>query len=184
MGRSSRDDDAELGELIRFGTIAEVDLAAARCVVTAGGVSTGPVRWLQGRAGGTRHWSPPTVGEQALLICPEGDIAGGIALLGVSCTAFPPAGDQLREILAFADGAQISYDPEAHALAAHLPAGATVTIVADGGVAIQGDVAITGNVQVTGHVTASEDVVAGGISLKSHKHGGVQAGAAETGAPA
>lgn len=184
MRRSARDDDADLGELIRFGTIAEVDLAAGRCVVAASDVVTGRIRWLQGRAGATRHWSPPSVGEQVLLICPEGDIAGAIALPGISSNHFPPAGDGLREILAFADGAEISYDPDAHALAAHLPAGATVTIVADGGVSIQGDLSISGNVQVGGQLDAAHDVVGNGISLKSHTHGGVQAGGAQSGGPA
>lgn len=183
MGRGAREDDADLGELIRFGTIAEVDLAVGRCIVSAGDILTGPIRWLQGRAGGTRHWSPPTPGEQVLLLCPEGDLAGAVALLGLSSDQFPPAGDSLREILAFLDGAQISYDPEEHHLAAHLPAGAKVTIVADGGVAIQGDVSIAGNVQVTGQIEATEDVVGAGVSLKGHRHGGVQAGAAQTGEP-
>lgn len=183
MRPSTDDDEAALGELIRFGTIAEVDLAAARCVVASGDIRTAPIRWLQIRAGGTRHWSPPSVGEQVVLLCPEGDLAAAIALLGLSSDVNPAAGDTLRELLVYQDGSVLAYDPESHLLEAHLCAGGQVRIVADGGVEIQGDVSITGNVQVTGQVEASTDVKGGGISLKSHKHGGVQAGAAKTGAP-
>lgn len=57
-----------------------------------------------------------------------------------------------------------------------------VTIAAD--VAITGAVAITGDVSITGALAASVDVTAAAISLKTHKHGGVQAGAAQTGLPA
>ena len=57
-----------------------------------------------------------------------------------------------------------------------------LTIDAD--VTINGDVAITGAVAVDGTLTASTDVVGGGKSLKTHKHTGVQAGAAQTGEPA
>lgn len=39
-------------------------------------------------------------------------------------------------------------------------------------------------VTIAGDVTVAGDVVADGISLKAHVHGGVQAGAAQTGAPA
>lgn len=41
----------------------------------------------------------------------------------------------------------------------------------------------TGNVTVAGTLTAAVDVVGGGISLKGHRHGGVQAGGSLTGVP-
>lgn len=180
-----RDDDPQntIGGLIRYGTVASIDLAAARIKVTIGDIETQPVRWLHGAHGNTRVWSPPAVGEQVLLVCPEGDIEGGIALRGVSFDSFPPAGDSTRELIQFGDGAVIAYDPENHALEAVLPDGATVRIVAPGGVTIDADVRITGDLQVDGQIHADGDIVADAISLKSHKHGGVQVGAAKTAVP-
>lgn len=171
------DDTPEPGELLRFGTIASIDLAGARCVVQAGDVVTGPIRWAEGRAGATRTWSPPSIGEQVLLLCPEGEPAAGVAMRGIASTANPPAGDSLRELIRFQDGAVIAYDPVAHALEAILPGGATAMIQADGGITLIGDVTLTGT------LTASGDVIASGISLTGHAHGGVQAGGASTGAP-
>ena len=174
-----RDDDTSgrLGELIRYGTVDSVDLAGGKCVVACGDVKTGPIRWLHPAAGATAAWSPPTVGEQVLLLAPEGDVAGAIALRGVHSTARPPAGATLRELVRFADGAVLAYDPEAHALEAVLPAGATVKIIAPGGVRLEADVRITGDLDVDG------DVKAGGVSLRHHKHGQVQAGGARSGEP-
>lgn len=174
------------GELLRFGTIAQVDLGEGKCTVTVGDLTSGPVRWFEHRAGDTRSWSPPSVGEQVMLICPEGEIEAGIAFRGVFSSAFAPPGDSLRELLQFKDGAVLAYDPEGHVLDALLPDGATLNIVATGGVTIDasgGGVAIVGDVTVEGTVTASDDVVADGVSLKSHVHGGVQAGGEETGEP-
>ena len=183
-GREDPDsNDRETGEMIRFGRVASVDLAAGRITVDAGDVTTGPIRWAAGRAGDTKTWSPPTVGEQVMLLCPEGEIAAGVALLGVSCAAYPEAGNSLRELIQFGDGAVIAYDPEAHALEAVLPAGATVKIVAPGGVTIEADVTIKGNLSVEGDITATGDVVADGTSLKQHRHDGVTAGSAQSGAP-
>lgn len=180
-----RDDDPHgtIGGLIRYGIVASVDLAAARVTVTIGEIETQPVRWLHGSHGETRFWSPPSVGEQVLLFCPEGDIEGGIALRGVSYNAFPPAGDSTRELIKFGDGAVIAYDPQSHKLEAVLPDGATVSIVAPGGVTIDADVRITGDLQVDGRIHADGDIVADAISLKTHKHGGVQAGGGKTAVP-
>jgi phage baseplate assembly protein gpV len=44
-------------------------------------------------------------------------------------------------------------------------------------------VKITGDVELTGKLTASDDVIANGISLRDHKHDGVQTGSGQTGAP-
>lgn len=186
---------ADIASLIRIGTVLEVDLAEARCVVRFGDpddpepAQTTPIRWLTPRAGLTRVWSPPSVGEQVLLVCPDGQIGAAVAITGIVQDAFPPLGSTTAEMIEFADGAMITYDPEAHELVAVLPAGGTVDITADGGITLRGDVAIEGNLSVTKDVTvdqtvtASEDVIADGISLKSHKHGQVQAGDAQSGTP-
>lgn len=185
--------------LIRVGTIASIDLAAARCTLRIGDpdeeeIETPPLPWLAGRAGATRIWSPPSVGEQAMLWCPEGEIAGGIVLTGLPCDAFPPAGDSVEEHILFADGATLSYDPQGHILTATLPAGATANIACDqinitgavsitGPLSVTGDVTIDGDLDLSGTATADTDVVGGGKSLKGHKHTGVTAGGGVSGAP-
>ncbi len=176
--------------LIRLGVIASVDLAAARCTVRCGDpegeeMVTPPIRWIMPRCGDTRVWSPPTVGEQVVLICPDGEIGAGLALTGIIRDTFPALGSTLEERIDFADGAQLRYDPEAHHLDAVLPEGATATVTAPGGLTINAasGVTINGDITLNGTLTASEDVIAGGISLKNHRHGGTQPGAGQTGAP-
>lgn len=177
--------------LIRLGLVSAVTLAPPRCKVRFAdpedgdgeGGETPPVRWLSVRAGKTRTWSPPSVGEECLLLCPDGQIGNGVALLGLNNDMTPAPGSTLAELVEYEDGAVISYDPEAHALSAVLPAGATALIEAPGGLTLRGPVSIEGDVTVTGAITASVDVTADGKSLKSHKHGGVQGGGAQTGTP-
>jgi phage baseplate assembly protein V len=84
------DPEAAAGEVLRLGTIASVDHANATCTVESGDILTGDIPWIAQRAGKVRHWSPPSVGEQCLLLAPEGDLAAGMAIVGLYSDACPP----------------------------------------------------------------------------------------------
>lgn len=187
MAAAPEDIPLDPSALLRVGTVASVDLATATCTVLCGDpegeeVEMPPLRWLMPRSGATRVWSPPSEGEQGLVFAPEGDIAGAIFIPGITRDAFPPAGASAEEVILFADGARIAYDPEGHVLTAELPGGATANITAEQ-VNITGNVAIDGDLSCTGTITAETDVVGGGKSLKDHKHTGVSAGGAVSGPP-
>lgn len=203
MARSNEDIPADLAALIRLGTVIEIDPAQALCRVLYGDpddeepAETGWIRWLAGRAGETRTWSPPSEGEQVLLLCPDGQLGAAVALPGIVQDDFPPPGSDLTEVIEWSDGARISYDPEESELRAELPAGATVTVIAPGGVTvtaeegitlqgdvtIEGDVTIDGEVSVSGAIEAQGDVTGEGVSLANHTHSGVASGSASSGPP-
>lgn len=186
--KQQEDIPADLSELIRLGSIVSVDLAAGKCTVRYGdpddedgGAVTPPIRWLSMRAGRTRSWSPPSIGEQAIVLAPDGQLAGAVALVGIYSDAFPAPGATLAELIEYADGARIGYDPEARALTAILPAGGTALIDAAGGITLRGPVRIEGDLSVQGDVGATGDVQAGTISLRGHHHDKVQPGSSLSG---
>ncbi len=162
-----------LENLLRPGTVQAVDHAAARVRVASGDLLTDWLPWFERRAGTTRSWSPPTIGEQCLLLCPGGELAAGMVLVGLHSDDIPPLSDSpdLHRV-EHPDGAVIDYDQAAHVLRATLPAGATVNITAPGGITLD-----------TPLVTVTGDVVASGISLVGHNHGGVTPGGGQTGVP-
>jgi phage baseplate assembly protein V len=176
------DDDIPLdpSTLIRLGTISAVQLNPPRCKVLYGDpdaddgdIGTPWVRWLMLRAGKMRKGSAPSLGEEVLLLCPDGQVGNGVALCGLPNDNFPLALHTLEEdVTEYDDGARIGYDPESHTLTATLPDGATATIKAPGGITLDGPV------HITGKLTADDDVVTGGISLKSHLHPNITRGAA------
>lgn len=189
MSGQEEDIPADASTLIRLGTIASVDLAAKRCTVQIGDPDeddavSPPVRWLALRAGKTRRWSPPSTGEEVVLLCPDGQIGNGVALLGLNNDNAPAPGDDESDVTEYEDGTRLSYDPASHTLTATLGAGGTAVIEASGGITLKGDVTIEGTLHATGQIDSEADVQAAGISLKNHKHGGVQAGSAQTAAPA
>lgn len=109
------------------------------------------------------------------------DLSDGFAVLGFSSVpnvAGSPSATAI-EIRNLAGDTFLALDPT----------GQTVDITAPGGSTITADVTINGTLHVTGKITtdanveAAGDVKAASISLKTHKHGGVQTGGSQTGAP-
>lgn len=176
-----------LGDMLRLGTVTSVDLGEGTCRVQIGDLETGDLPWLTGAAGDTHIWIPPSEGEQVLVVAPEGDTLGGLVLRGLPSNANPAPGNSRTVVVAFADGAKLSYDPEAQKLDVVLPDGGKAKLVCD--VEIDGKLKVTGDVQLDaklhadGEISSDDDVKAGDISLKNHKHGLVKTGTDKSGVP-
>jgi len=117
--------------LVRMGTVAEVDLDGARCRVQSGRLTTDWLYWYSIRSGAVSRWSPPTVGEQCIVLSPGGDTVAGLVIYGFSSDANPASGNQASvDSTTYADGAVISYDQATQKLTATLPASGSAEITA------------------------------------------------------
>lgn len=169
--------------LIRLGTVAEVDLTTARVRVQSGRLLTGWLPWLALRAGEDRVWNPPTEGEQVLVLSPSGQTANAVVLCGLFSDAVPANGNAAAlHRTTYRDGAVIEYDSAKHHLRAILPGGGSTELVSSGGITLVGDITHEGDYthtgdylqagdqNVTGTVAVSTEVVAAGVSLVKHLH--------------
>lgn len=199
-----------LENIIRFGTIKTIHPAKPFTTVTVniGAITTAELRFLTLRAGKTKTWDPPTIGEEVMVLSPSGVLEMGVAIAGFNNTDNPsPSDDPNQTIRVFEDGCIFTYDVSSHMLSAILPPGGKAIITADGGVTVNGDTTINGNVQVngsiamtgnntvggsqlvqgsshsTGNFSTESDVKAGEISLKNHKTSGVKSGDETSGGP-
>ncbi len=171
-----------IGDLLRLGLIASVDLAAATAVVHCGEIESPPLPWLE-LAGTFRTWTPPTEGEQVLLICPEADIAHGLILRGINSTRFPPPASDDSHQLHGKDGLIIRVTADGLEITAPGDVDITGNVTISGDLSVDGNGSITGDMQVDGRANADEDVTGGGISLKNHTHSGVTSGGSTTAPP-
>lgn len=198
--------------LIRFGSIAEVDCGTQRVRVNVGENLTDWRPWLTLRAGDAQTWWPPSVGEQVIVLSPEGDFNQCVVMPAIySDSAQPPSTNPAHHTTNYSDGAVIQYDSDAHALTAILPGGSTAIIEADvvisdapnticmGNLIVQKNLIVNGlsslnagfdvlpgkdgaPASVQGLLKVTEDVIVDGIGLTGHTHPVLAVGA-DTGTP-
>ncbi|RJT32036.1 phage baseplate assembly protein V [Rahnella woolbedingensis] len=199
-----------LRNLIRIGTVAEVDLDAGTCRVNTGGNVTDWLHWLTSRAGRSRSWWAPSIGEQVLLFCLGGELDTAFVMPAVFSDEFPsPSASADAVHVTFADGAVIEYEPETGALLAtgiksatvnaadrvavtapQIICTATTRITLDTPEVVCTNKLTTATIEIkkagtlTGNLTHSGgSITSNGVVVHTHKHGGVQTGGGQTQVP-
>ena len=143
--------------IVRLGTIAEVQMQPPRVKVKSGTLTTTWLPWLALRAGADREWDPPTTGEQVVLLSPSGHLAQGLVLTGLFSDLIPANGERAGlHRRTYRDGAVIEYDSIAKHLRATLPGTAEVTA--------EGDISITSGGKI--QIAATGDVVITGANVR------------------
>lgn len=103
--------------LIRTGIVTEVDLVEGLCRVQTGEMQTTWLNWLTQRAGRSRTWWAPSVGEQVLILAVGGELDTAFVLPGIFSDDHPaPSASADALHIAFPDGAVIEYEPATRAL--------------------------------------------------------------------
>lgn len=106
-----------LRNMVRTGVIVETDLNAGRCRVQTGGIYTDWLQWLTHRAGRSRTWWAPSVGEQVLILAIGGELDTAFVLPAIFSDDHPaPSASADAWHMSFPDGAVMEYEPETGAL--------------------------------------------------------------------
>jgi len=155
MSFATAEADRQIANIVTVGTVTAIDNGSGRVRVEIGDLVTPLLQVQQIRSGTIRlHWMP-SVGEQVTVYAPGGDMAR--AFVG---------GSLIRE------GDAVAPDE-----------GSPTLDLGGGTLRVIGKLYVDGDIEITGTVTADVDVVAAGVSLKTHTHGGVMPGAGSTGVP-
>jgi phage baseplate assembly protein V len=180
INNQSADSGAFLGEFLQFGTISSVDLAAALAIVDLGDVQTPPIPWLA-IAGSVKSFVPPSVGEQVAVLVPDEDVTGAIIIGGLFSNQNPAPANSTVLLMKNQNGDYIEYNIQTGLFKLTLSGNfeieaANIQITAP-------NIDINGDINLTGKLTATDDVIAAGKSLKTHKHLLVKSGTDISGAP-
>jgi phage baseplate assembly protein V len=196
-----------LRNLIRTGVIIETDLVTGRCRVQTGGIVTDWLQWLTHRAGRSRTWWAPSLGEQVLILAVGGELDTAFVLPAIFSDDYPaPSTSADAFHITFPDGAVIEYEPEIGALSvtgittAEVTASKSITatvpvvmIKADTRVTLDTPEVVCTNKLITGTLEVqkggkmSGDIehaggkfTSNGVQVDDHDHGGVERGNSRT----
>ncbi|MBS0881117.1 phage baseplate assembly protein V [Pantoea sp. JGM49] len=177
--------------LIRTGTVSEVDKANWLCRVKTGDLETNWISWLTFRAGKTRTWWKPSIGEQVVLLSLGGNLETAFALPSIYSDSFPPPSDSDDgSVTEFADGGWFQYEPETGQLliknirSVRIEAADGIQLITDlfgvqaSQTSINGDTVMNGDVTQGGGSMSSNGVVA-----DKHLHDKVKTGGDMSGGP-
>ncbi|WP_416261797.1 phage baseplate assembly protein V [Gibbsiella quercinecans] len=119
MKRLVAEPKRQLANIIRIGTVFDVDTANGLCRVRTGKNETDWLNWLTLRAGRVRIWSAPSVGEQVLILSIDGDLRVGFVLPAIFSDQYPAPSSSADALhISFPDGAVLEYEPETGTLTA------------------------------------------------------------------
>ncbi|MEK6305804.1 MAG: phage baseplate assembly protein V [Pantoea dispersa] len=195
--------------LIRTGIVSEVDKVNWLCRVKTGDLETNWINWLTLRAGNTRTWWKPSVGEQVVLLSLGGNLETAFALPAIYSEAFPPPDySEDGTTTVFKDGGWFQYEPESGQLlirniksvlieasdkielnTAQFVVNAEQTrlnspTLITGDTAIHGGTVLNGGAKINGDVTqGGGQMSSNGVVVDDHDHGGVQRGGSRTDGP-
>ncbi|NIF35386.1 phage baseplate assembly protein V [Enterobacter sp. Tr-810] len=197
----------QVRNILRLGYISDVDLVEGLCRVQTGGMQTTWLNWLTCRAGRSRVWWAPSVGEQVLLLAIGGELDTAFVLPGIFSDDHPaPSSSPDAFHVAFPDGAVIEYEPESGALTvtgiktADVTASDSITatvpvvlvkaatrITLDTPEVVCTNKLITGSLEVQkggtmkGNIThTGGKLTSNGVQVDDHDHGGVERGGSWT----
>lgn len=145
MNTNTADINRRLENLIRLGTIAEVDEAARRLRVNTGALTTDWLPWPAEIGRNYKRWRPLRVGTQVILGSISGDPAQAL-ILGILYTDSlnSPSTDPAIDMIAFNDGTVVQHNSSTH----------KTTLSSAGDVAIHaaGNLSLTaaGNITING----------------------------------
>lgn len=197
----------KIENLIRQGVVCQTK--GDRVKVRTGDLITDWLPWFTHRAGKSRTWWRPSIGEQVFILSPNGNIELGCVLPSLYCNDNPaPSASGDGYFVEFSDGATFEYEPKNSSLIIKGIKTAVIEasnqITAKAGTKIHLDTPLvecsehvtfksfsatggsaSGNTGVlTGNVIHKQgELSSNGVVLDKHKHNGVKAGGDLTGGP-
>ncbi|MPY07414.1 phage baseplate assembly protein V [Moraxella catarrhalis] len=174
-----------LSATLQFGEVSEIDPKSHKIKVALGALDGMVSDWLPVitmEAGGNQFYALPDVGATCVCLMNAGGDGGVVLGVIYNDQDTPPTNNGELWVKRFSNDTVISHNRQ----------NGQIIVETSGDVIIKSakqvtlntpSTIITGNVRVQGKLTASGDVVGGGVSLKSHTHGGVARGNSRTGTP-
>ena len=145
-----------LANIIRIGTIFEIDFEEAKARVKIGDLETDFLPWVNSNSGANNSWNPQEMDEQVIILSPSGELNKGVILPSLYKNN---ASDELPNIqsVTYKDGSKVSFDQDTGSLTLDLQGGINLDIKGSAAIKVAGSAQIE-----AAKVTLKGDVDLGG----------------------
>ena len=164
QGFTLNDLGRRLANIIRIGTIFEIDFEAAKARVKIGDLETDWLPWVNANSGANNSWNPAEIDEQVIILSPSGELNQAVILPSLYKNN---ASENLPNIqsVTYKDGSKISFDHDAGNLTLDLQGNISLDINGSAAIKVAGDVQIEAS-SSTIKVTGDAEIEAIKVTLK------------------
>ncbi len=145
-----------LSNIIRIGTIFEINYQTAKARVKIGELETDFLPWANANSGSNNSWNPPEIDEQVIILSPSGDLSQAVILPSLYKNNASDSDQNIKSIT-YQDGSKISFNVSSGALDLDLKGDVTIKVV--GNANIEGD---NINITASSNITLDGNVDLGG----------------------
>lgn len=136
-----------LSNIIRIGTIFEINYQTAKARVKIGKLETDFLPWVNANSGSNNSWNPPEIDEQVIVLSPSGDLSQAVILPSLYKNNASDSDQNIKSITC-QDGSKISFNVSSGTLDLDLKGDVTIKVV--GNANIEGDnISIKGSSNIT-----------------------------------
>lgn len=145
-----------LSNIIRIGTIFEINVQTAKARVKIGELETDFLPWANANSGSNNSWNPPEIDEQVIILSPSGDLSQAVILPSLYKNNASNSDQNIKSIT-YQDGSKISFNVASGTLDLDLKGDVVIKVV--GNANIEGN-----NINITGssNITLDGNVDLGG----------------------
>jgi len=145
-----------LSNIIRIGTIFEINVQIAKARVKIGELETDFLPWANSNSGSNNIWNPPEIYEQVVILSPSGDLSQAIILPSLYKNNASNSDQNIKSIT-YQDGSKISFNVSSGTLDLDLKGDVIIKVV--GNANIEGD---NINITASSNITLDGNVDLGG----------------------
>ena len=117
-----------LSNIIRIGTISEINHQTAKARVKIGELETDSLPWANANSGSNNSWNPPEIDEQVIILSPSGDLSQAVILPSLYKNNASNSDQNIKSIT-YQDGSKISFNVSSGTLDLDLKGDVTIKVV-------------------------------------------------------
>ena len=127
QGFTLNDLGRRLANIIRIGTISEIDFETAKARVKIGDLETNWLPWINSNSGNNNSWNPPEIDEQVIILSPSGELNQAVILPSLYKSN---ASGNLPNIqsITYKDGSKVSFDHNSGNLTLDIKGNTTIKV--------------------------------------------------------